>query len=278
VETLQTNVVADGLVFGEGPRWHEGRLWVADIAAGRVSVLGASGELETMVETPGASGLGWLPDGRMVISTLGRPYVRCVEPSGEVVTLHDLRALGQTLNDMVVTSDGRIYTDLYFTLDAPRHGAIALLTPDGEMRIAADEIVGPNGLAITADGSTLIASETGAGRLLAFSVGDDGSLRDRRVFAELGGERRPDGICIDAEGAVWVGSYNTGEFLRILDGGTITHCIATPGRWAVAPALGGDDGRDLYLVVNDEGGEMLAGASGGRIEMTRVDVPGVGPS
>lgn len=276
METLETTVVARGLQFGEGPRWHDGRLWVSDIQAGRVYTL-EDDHLEVAVEARGASGLGWLPDGRLVISTLGRPYIRCVDSDGEVTTLHDLRHMGWSLNDMVVAPDGRIYADLYLEQLSHPPGAIVLITPDGAARIVAPDLETPNGLAITPDGSMLVVSETNTGKVHAFTVEADGGLSDRRVFADLGTGRRPDGLCLDEEGAIWVGSYASSEFLRVRDGGEITHRIVTPGRAAVAPALGGDDGRTLYLVVNDEMNPTLETPStGGRIETARVDVAGAG--
>ena len=276
METLRTTVLCEGLQFGEGPRWHDSRLWVSDIQAGRVYTVDEDGRLEVAVEARGASGLGWLPDGRLVISTLGRPYVRCVG-DGEVTTLYDLRAFGWSLNDMVVGPDGRIYADLYLEPAVPPPGAIVLVTPGGEVRVVAEDMRTPNGLAITPDGSTLIVSETDSGLVLAFRIDADGGLHDRRVFADLGAGRRPDGLCLDEAGAVWVGSYNTGEFLRVLDGGEITHRIETPGRSAIAPALGGPDRRTLYLVVNDDKNPaMELAVRRGHIETTRVDVPGAG--
>jgi sugar lactone lactonase YvrE len=274
VETVQMTFVAEGLLFGEGPRWHDGRLWVSDIQAGRVAVLGHDGELETVVETRGASGLGWLPDGRLVISTLGRPHIRCVD-GDEVTTLHDLRDLGSSLNDMVVTPDGRIYADLYVEAFSHPRGGIVLITPDGEARVVATDLATPNGLAVTPDQSTLIASETGTGLVHAFTIEPDGGLTDRRTFADLGAGRAPDGLCLDAAGAVWVASYATGELLRVLDGGEITHRIDVPGRLPVAPALGGPDGRTLYLVVNDSLDMQRAEGARGTIEMARVEVAGV---
>jgi sugar lactone lactonase YvrE len=113
--------------------------------------------------------------------------------------------------------------------------------------------------------------------VLAYPIEPDGALADQRVFADLGEHRRPDGLCLDQQGAVWVGSSYTGEFLRVLDGGEITHRIQTPGRWAVAPALGGADRRTLYLVVDETTPEALGrGESAGRIEFVRVEVPGAG--
>jgi len=274
VETVQTTRVAEGLQFGEGPRWHDGKLWVSDIEAGRVAVLTDEGRLETVVETRGASGLGWLPDGRMVISTLGRPYVRCVD-GDEVTTLHDLRHLGWSLNDMVVTPGGRIYADLYLESVSNPPGQIVLVTPDGDVRVVATDLATPNGLAVTPDQSTLVASETGSGLVLAFTIGDDGDLTERRVLADLGSGRRPDGLCLDAAGAVWVACWSTGEVLRVAEGGEITHRIEMPGRSPVAPALGGPDGRTLYVVVNDDFDPSQPGGGSGTVEMGRVEVPGV---
>jgi sugar lactone lactonase YvrE len=269
--------VTDGLHFGEGPRWHDGRLWLSDIQAGRVLALVDDGRLEVVHETAGASGLGWLPDGRLVISCLGRPYLQRVD-GDEITLLHDLRHLGWSLNDMVVGPDGRIYVDLYRHPDGDTAmGDILLITPDGDVQVAAPDIDLPNGLAITADGSTLIASETNRARLLAFTIGADGTLHDQRVFADLGENRHPDGLCLDAEGAVWVASYTTGECLRVREGGEITHRIETPGRACVAPALGGDDRHSLFVVVNESTDEVLGRSEPvGTIEMTRVDVPGAG--
>jgi sugar lactone lactonase YvrE len=275
VETLQTTFVAEGLKFGEGPRWHDGKLWLSDIQAGRVAVLGDDGELETVVETRGASGLGWLPDGRLVISTLGRPHIRCLD-GDEVTTLYDLKDFGWSLNDMVVTPDGRIYADLYLEAVSHPPGGIVLVTPDGEARVVATDMATPNGLAVTPDQSTLIASETGTGRVHAFTIGPDGDLTDQRTFADLGPARGPDGLCLDEEGAVWVASYKTGEVLRVLDGGEVTHRVEVAGRLPVAPALGGADGRTLFVVVNESADLQGSEGARGEIEMARVEVAGVG--
>jgi sugar lactone lactonase YvrE len=276
MQLVETTTLAGGLTFGEGPRWHDGRLWLSDIPGNRVLTMDEDGGVEVAVETESPSGLGWLPDGRLVISCLGVPQLRCVD-EGVVSVLHDLSELGRSLNDMVVAPDGRIYVDLYRRGErgALPPGDILLVTDEG-VRIVAPDLECPNGLALTPDGTTLLASETGRERVLAFTVDRDGGLRDQRVFAELGAGRCPDGLCLDAEGAVWVASYTSGEVLRVLEGGEITHRVETPGRSPVATALGGDDRRTLFVVVNDTVENVKSGASiDGSVEQARVDVPGV---
>lgn len=271
-----TTLVTNNLVFGEGPRWHDGHLWVTDGPAGSVKKLCSDGQLAIAVETGHPSGLGWLPDGSMLISTLLEAKIKRATASG-VEVFKDLSDKAWTTNDMVVGPDGRAYVDLYTPTDNGIVGDIALVTPEGEVRIVAADIQTPNGLAISADGSTLLASETFAERILAFRIEPDGSLSNRRIFAELGEGRHPDGLCLDAEGAVWVGCYDSSEFLRVAPGGEITDLIEITNGWAVAPALGGMDRRTLYLVINTTTHEKLVkGESKGRIEQVRVDVPGVG--
>jgi sugar lactone lactonase YvrE len=213
-----------------------------------------------------------------VISCLGVPQLKFVD-DGVVTVVHDLPELGWALNDMVVTPDGRIYVDVYRRGErgALPPGDILLITLDGEVRHVARDLACPNGLALSPDGTMLVASETGTERVLAFTVEPDGGLTDRRVFAELGAGRHPDGLCLDAEGAVWVASYTSGEVLRVHEGGEITHRVETPGRSPAATALGGADRRTLFVVVNDTLENVRAGtASDGTIEQARVDVPGAG--
>jgi sugar lactone lactonase YvrE len=275
VQALTPTHVADGFGFGEGPRWHEGRLWFTDGPSGTVLTLGDDNQLEVAIETRHPSGLGWLPDETLVICTLLEARITFVAVDGTTTSL-DLSDLAWSTNDLVVGPTGHIYVDLYNRSEAGIIGAIGLVTPDRAVRVVADDLQTPNGLGIRPDGSTLIVSETQGHRLLALTIEADGGLSNRRVFADLDG-RRPDGLCLDEEGAVWVGCYDTGEFLRVLDGGEVTHRIETAPGWAVAPALGGPDRRTLYLVVNDTTTERhTRGDSDGRIEQVRVDVPGAG--
>jgi sugar lactone lactonase YvrE len=185
---------------------------------------------------------------------------------------------------MVVDAQGRAYVDVYLTGDEPR-GRIALAEPDGRVRVAADGLMTPNGLAITADGRTLVANDLSAGKLLAFDIAPDGLLGAPRVFADLAG-LAPDGLCLDAEGAAWIGLPFENKFRRIREGGEVTHEIAYPDRWGVAPALGGPDRRILFLctaqVVLDEliaamhAPRSATPPSKGWIEAVEVEVPGAG--
>ena len=156
-------------------------------------------------------------------------------------------------------------------------GAIGVVDPNGAVRIAATGLDVPNGLALLPDGSTLVVSETNGSRILAFPAEADGRLGAPSVFADLGEHRHPDGLCVDVEGGVWVGCYDTGEFLRVVPGGTVTHRVAVDRGWAVAPALGGPDGRTLYMVVDETTHEgLFNGDSKGSVMRARVEVPGAG--
>ena len=265
-----TTLLVDGFAYGEGPRWHDGRLWFTDAPNDVVHVV-EDGELHVAVETPNPSGLGWLADGKLVVSSfLGDAAITIVD--GTTTVRHDLRTLAWSTNDLVVHDD-RIYVDLYGFTDETMVGSIGLVSPDGEARVVATDLDMPNGMVITPDGRTLVVSETFGERLLAFSIDDDGGLIDRRVFADLGSGRHPDGLCLDGEGAVWVGCYDTSEFLRVREGGAVLDRVAVSSGWAVAPALGGPDGRTLHLVIDETThDDLLAGRSTGRIETVEVDV------
>ena len=156
-------------------------------------------------------------------------------------------------------------------------GAIGLVDPAGTVRLVATGLAVPNGIALLPDGSTLVVSVTNGSRILAFPTKGDGSLGAPSVFADLGEHRHPDGLCVDIEGGVWVGCYDSGEFLRVVAGGTVTHRIAIDRGWAIAPALGGPDGRTLFMVVNQTTSEgLVKGESTGWIMQARVQVPGAG--
>jgi sugar lactone lactonase YvrE len=270
--------LASGFTMAEGPRWRDGRWWFSDLHGGRVMTLGEDGVLATVVDTEHPSGLGWLLDGSLVFSTLYAPHVKRLDVDGGIEILHDLGDRGPSLNDMVVGPDGRLYVDLYLQMgQGPPPGEVVLITPEGRVESVAAGLSTPNGLVITPDGSTLIVSETFAGRLLAYPIKPDGTLGTGRVFAELGRDDRPDGLCVDAEGAVWVAHSDVGGFTRVLEGGTVTHRIETPGRWSIAPALGGADGRTLFLSTAETSYQQLGrGECTGFIDIARVDVPGDG--
>jgi sugar lactone lactonase YvrE len=241
-----------------------------------VRTLDADGSLGVGASTHHPSGLGWTPDGELLVTSLESAVLSRITPDGPRVHC-DLSEFGPSLNDMVALPDGRVYVDVYTRRGGgPPPGDLALVMPDGSAQIVAKGLATPNGLAVTPDGTTLVAAETFGNRLIAWTIRADGTLTDQRVFADLG-ERAPDGICMDVEGAVWVGCFLSGEFVRVLDGGEITHCVPVGASWAVAPALGGPEMRTLHLVVNDTTFMGLAaGESTCRIEIVGVEVPGVG--
>jgi len=277
VATLHTLV--DGLGFPEGPRWRGDALWCSDIFGHEVLRIGADGDAETVaVVHTQPSGLGWLPDGRLlVVSMQDRRLLRL--DGDRLVAAADLsRVAPHECNDMVVDARGRAYVG---SIGAPimqsdaavGTGALVLVEPGDEPRVVADGLSFPNGCVVTPDGRTLVVAETIALRLTAFTVEGDGSLTGRRVLADLG--HRPDGICLDAEGAVWVASPNSGALFRVSEQGEVLRQVDV-GRRVLACALGGPDGRTLHLCTVDFlPFPELAVARSGRIETLRVDVPGV---
>jgi sugar lactone lactonase YvrE len=277
VQTIEPLPFVDGFVYGEGPRWHNGRLWFTDGPAGQVCSVGETGDVAMEVAIEHASGLGWLPDGTLVVSTLFAARVHHVDGQGHVAATFDLSDRAWSTNDLVVTPDGRAYVDLYQVSATGMTGEIGLIDTAGNVQVVASGLAVPNGLGLLPDASTLVVSETNGSRILAFPVNTDGSLGASTVFAELGAQRHPDGLCVDAEGGVWVGCYDTREFLRVVAGGAVTHRVAIEGGWAIAPALGGADGRTLYMVIDDTTQEgLMKGESTGWIMQARVDVPGAG--
>lgn len=270
---LETTILAEGLLFPEGPRWHDEKIWVSDMHSGWVLTVDLNGKMEKIIEVPESpSGLGWLPDGRLlVVSMLNRRLLR-LDPEGlfEVADLSRLASFH--CNDMVVDLEGRAYIG-NFGFDFAAHASIkpaeiVLVTPDGQARRVIGDLLFPNGSVITPDGQTLIVAETFGHRLTAFDISPDGSLSKRRSWAYLKGFY-PDGICLDAEGAVWVAAPYPGEVLRVLKGGTITHRIQVATK-PYACMLGGPDRRTLFVCTSG------SSAASGRIEIVEVEVPGAG--
>jgi sugar lactone lactonase YvrE len=283
--------VLDDLVFGEGPRWHEGRLWFSDMHDHRVVATTVDGDATTIVEITDdePSGLGWLPDGRLLVVAMETQRLLRVEPDGEVVVHADLSSAARgSLNDMIVAADGTAYLgDMGVRIQElgaeRRTGQTFRVAPDGAWECAADDLESPNGHILTDDGRTLIVAESGGMRLTAFTVGDDGTLTGRRTYAELVPERDdvpvapPDGICLDAEGAVWVADPIGARVFRVREGGEVTDSIAFADVIPVACVLGGTDRRTLLMcVAADWKRDALAGRRTGRIDACEVDVPGAG--
>lgn len=275
------DVVVDKLTFPEAPRWHAGRLWFSDFYTQRVLAVDAGGRLETMAQVPQRpSGLGWTLDGGLlVVSMLDRRLLRFDGGTSRVVADLSAHATGPC-NDMVVDTKGRAWIG-NFGFDhhhgeAPRTTCLVRVDPDGTVTRVAEDLFFPNGTVITEDGRTLIVAETRAHKLTAFDIGDDGALSNRRVFAQLEDACFPDGICLDAEGAVWVADARSPRVLCVFDGGRIERMVATGDRNAFACMLGGADRRTLYVCTNTGSGPAMAQKTDGRIESVRVDVPGAG--
>jgi sugar lactone lactonase YvrE len=277
---MKTKILTEGLVFGEGPRWHEGKLWYSDMHARWVTTVDLTGHTERIVEVPNLpSGLGWLPDGRLiVVSMRDRQLLRL---DGKKLTKHaDLSKLASfDCNDMVVDGLGRAYVG-NFGYDLHGNGQrepaeLVLAMPDGRARVVARGLEFPNGTVITPDGKTLIVGESFGAKLTAFDVENDGSLVRRRVWAAVE-NMVPDGICLDAEGAIWVASPLSEEVLRVREGGAVTHRFR-PSLRPYACMLGGADRRTLFVVTAEthDPTEALAKRSG-RIETVEVEIPGAG--
>jgi sugar lactone lactonase YvrE len=246
------SVVLDDLIFGEGPRWHGGRLWFSDFFAHVVRALGPDGRTERIVEVPAQpSGLGWLPDGRLlVVSMIDRKVLR-LEPRGLVVHADLSEVADFHANDMVVGPGGRAYVGNFGSDlgggDPLVPARLALVHPDGRVETAAEDLVFPNGSVITPDGRTLIVAETLGQRLTAFTIGAGGALTERRTWADLAGHH-PDGCCLDVEGGIWFADPPNYQCLRVDQTGAITDRVTT-SRPCIACALGGSDRRTLYLTT-----------------------------
>ena len=276
---LRPEILVDGLRFPEGPRWRDGRLWFSDMHAQQVLAVDLDGRTETIATVPqDPSGLGWLPDGRLLVVSMRDRKLLRLDPTG-LVEVADLSAVATHFcNDMVVDAQGRAYVGNFgFDLhagEAPVGTNLALVSPDGEVRIAAENLRFPNGTVITPDGRTLIVGETFGGCLTAFDIADDGSLGGRRLWAQLQGAV-PDGICLDAEGAIWVASPVGGAVLRLREGGEVLDRIEVEYE-AFACMLGGPERRTLFLCTAAESNPAHTEIRKGRIEYVEVDTPGAG--
>jgi sugar lactone lactonase YvrE len=283
-------MIADGLYFGEGPRWHDGRLWFSDFHDHAVKSMDAAGGVRTELQIDDQpSGLGWLPDGRMLVVSMRHRQVLRVDPDG--IKVHaDLSAIATFhTNDMVVDRHGRAYVGNFgFDLDhaLQMHGVegvlaehptavLARIDPDGSVHLACAEMHFPNGSVITPDGRTLIVAETLAMRLTAFDIAADGSLSNRRLWAQVG-MRAPDGICLDANGHVWIANAIAPECVLFAPGGKVVATIETD-QPCFACMLGGPDRRTLYILTAPTSIAKLASASPqGRVMAAAVATPGAG--
>ncbi len=265
--------LAKGFCFGESPRWFEGLLWFSDMLGEAVHTADMRGSLTTL-PLPGhsPSGLGFRPDGSLLIaSTEDRQVLRY---DGETVTtIADLSDMAPAnLGDMVIDDAGRAYIGS----QAFTGGIIVRLDPDDSATVAAEDLEFPNGMVITPDGKTLIVAESTGRRLTAFTIGDNGALSDRRVFAD-GLDGPPDGIALDAEGGVWTSMTLAHQFERITEGGAVTDRIDMGERVAIACTLGGPERRTLFLLSStDAYPQRLVGTRLSRLDAVLVATPGAG--
>ena len=286
----KAKLLAEGLYFGEGPRWRNDRLWFSDFYDRAVKSLDASGSVRTELEIDDQpSGLGWLPDGRLLVVAMHRRQLLRVDPDG--VKLHaDLSAVAAYhTNDMVVDAAGRAYVGNFgFPLDAELKARgvesviadhpttnLARIDADGRVHVAAADMHFPNGCVITPDGRTMIVAETLAMRLTAFDIGADGALTNRRVWATLG-MRAPDGICLDANGHVWIANAIAPECLLVAPGGEIVATVQTD-QPCFACMLGGPDRRMLFMMTApSSSADVASAARRGHVMCVEVGTPGAG--
>ena len=275
---MQTlNVLVDGLYFPEGPRWRDGALYFSDFFRHEVLRLDANGDLTQVVEVPQQpSGLGWLPSGELLIVSMKNRQLLRLDQQGELHEHANLSGYaGGDCNDMVVDAKGRAYVGNFgYDPEAgekPRAADLCLVATDGSAQVVACDMRFPNGSVITADGSTLIVAESAGRRLTAFQINSDGTLSGRRVWADLG-EHVPDGISLDAQLGVWVADPHKRCVFRVTEGGEISDLVETAGRAPFACALGGEDGRTLYVCTAHGSGAQARKSRTGCIESMRVKV------
>ncbi len=276
-------VLKTGLTIGESPRWHEGRLWLSNWGAQEILAVDPGGEAEVTlrVSTTLPFSIDWLPDGRLLIVSGPERVVLRRESGGSVVTHADLSSLsGFGWNEIVVDGRGNAYVNgPGFDLmggGTPAPGLVALVTPEGSTRQVAGGVEFPNGMAVTPDNSTLIVAESYGRRLTAFDIATDGGLSNQRVWAELG-DGVPDGICIDAEGAVWYADVPNRRCVRVREGGELLQTVDVD-RGCFACMLGGEDGRTLFIAAAEWRGpaHMLDEPRTGQVLTVDAPAPGAG--
>lgn len=284
----KTTILIDGLGFPEGPRWHDGRLWFSDFRQRRVSAVDLAGNIEVILEIDDQpSGLGWLPDGTLLVVSMINKALLSYK-NNVVNTVADLSELASHwCNDMVVDSRGYAYIGNFgapLQTPAAKLAEVLFVKPNGSAQIVATDMAFPNGAVITADERTLIVAETYAARLTAFTIEADGTLSNRRTWAQfddLGVVRDrkqlrnrvlPDGICLDEQGAIWIASPNSNrEVIRVIEGGEIVDRI-TVETFPYACMLGGEDRKTLFILTSD----LAQEGNIGKIETIRVNTPGAG--
>jgi sugar lactone lactonase YvrE len=267
----QPRTLLTGLGFGESPRWHDGRLWFCNWGFGEVMTLDLDGtsEVRARIPTTIPFSIDWLPDGRLLVVSGQEALLLRQEPDGSLVTHADLTGLDSVFNEIVVDGRGNTYVN---------GGTIALVAPGGSARLVADGLEFGNGMAVTPDNATLIVAESHGNRLTAFDIAADGGLSGRRVWADLG-RGVPDGICTDADGAVWYADVPNKRCVRVREGGKELQTIDLD-RGGFACMLGGADGRTLFMVAAqwrgmEQAAEVMKEKTG-RVLAAPAPAPGAG--
>jgi sugar lactone lactonase YvrE len=270
-----------GRAFLEGPRWHDGALYVSDMHGHEVLRVTMDGAVEVLASVDGApSGLGWLPDGPMLIVSMDDRKVLRRGPDGTLHEHADASSVApHEINDMVVDAYGHAFVS-QFGYD--HHGGAKIqpapvlrVDPDGGVHDVTQGLRMANGMVITADGATLVVAESAGRRLLGFDLAADGALSNQRVWADLPEGDYPDGICIDAEDGVWIAGPASDRFVRVLEGGEVTDVVPVPDRHAIACAIGGVDGKTLFCCTSPTHGqpEQSRAERGAKVETITVSVP-----
>jgi sugar lactone lactonase YvrE len=258
-----------GLGFGESPRWHEDRLWFANWGTQEIVRLDLDGTSEVVARVPTTIpySIDWLPDGRLLVVSGQEGLLLREEPGGSLTTHADLTGLDSVFNEIVVDGRGNAYVN---------GGIVALVTPDGSSRQVAGDLAFGNGMIVTPDNSTLVVAESHGNRLTAFDIAADGSLSNRHVWADLGGGF-PDGICLDAEGAIWYGDVPNKRCVRVREGGEVLQTIDCD-RGCFACMLGGADHRTLFMMTAEWHGmeNMTSEARSGQVVTAEAPAPGAG--
>lgn len=272
--TLYTEILLDALMFPEGPRWHQDKLWFTDQHARQIRTVdlnGKSAVIAELADLPG--GLGWLPDGRLLVVSMKKRQLLVLEQD-QLHVFADLSALASFhCNDLLVDQQGRSYVgnfgyDLHGGA-AISNAEIILVTAEGQPRIVATDVIFPNGMAMTSDQQTLLVAETFAARISSFEIQPDGSLGERKLWADLDGAY-PDGICLDRNGAIWAACPNTEEVIHVEQGSKITDRIESVGT-PYACMLGGGKQAQLFVLTSEtDDPEEAQRLRSGRIEIVSL--------
>ena len=275
----EPRVLLEDLAYVESARWHDGRLWFAHWGTDEIVAVDLDGRSEIVGRGPGGLGwsIDWLPDGRLLVTGSG---LQRHDANGALVPHADLASLAEDWNELVVDGRGNVYMNgrLFGPPEEGPSGIIALVTPAGEVRQVADGLAFPNGMAVTPDNRTLIVAESWAEQLTAFTIADDGTLSDRRVWAATAGDH-PDGICLDADGAAWYADVGTARCVRVAEGGEVMATVQLD-RGAFSCMLGGPDGRTLFMLAAEWRGfeevESAIADRTGRVYVTEAPAPRAG--